>query len=281
MLGLSKLKARYKSFETRRQLLAEHDVFLADARIITFLPRILGKTFYKAGSKRPIPVNLEPSKSGPRDPVSKKRLTAPKPESLEPNSARSIASPLQVAHEIERTLSCAQVHLSPSVTTSVRVGLASFTPDQVAENVEAVVSGMVEKFVTKKWRNVRAIHIKGPNTMALPIWLAQDLWVHDEDILEEPEVKKRLEGGRQKGKKKSRDEVTESEGGKGKMVGNSGGEKKRKLLDEGFSAEMKERRAKLRKQKDELRDDVAANKRKGEDEDNVSKPKRVKASFAI
>lgn len=280
MLGLSKLKDRYKSFETRRQLLAEHDVFLADARIITLLPKILGKTFYKACLKRPIPVNLQPSKSGQRDPASKKPLPAPNPESSDSNSARSIATPSQVAHEIERTLSCAQVCLSPAATTAVRVGLASFTPEQVAENVEVLVKELVERFVTRKWRNVRAIHIKGPNTMALPVWLAQELWVDDGEILEEPEANRKLEGGRQMGKRKRKEEAAEHKGGKGKTVANGGKEKKRKLLDEGLSAEMKERRAKLRKQLEDLKDDVPARKQKGEDGSKVGKPKRVKASSA-
>lgn len=111
---------------------------------------------------------------------------------------------------------------------------------------------MVEKFVTKKWRNVRAIHIKGPNTMALPVWLAEELWVDQADVLEEEEAKQRIEAGKQKGKRKKR------EGGEKVLEGESKQkkQKKEKLIDEGFSAEMKERREKLRKQKQEIRDKV-------------------------
>jgi ribosome biogenesis protein UTP30 len=192
VLGITKLKARYKSYESRRQLLAEHDVFLADSRVITMLPNLLGKVFYK-GPKRPIPVNLEPFK--PKDPTTGKRRSKPI-RSASTKPLRAIASPQKAAQEIQRALASAQVQLSPSPTTSVRVGLASFTPDQVAENVEAVVHGMVEKFVTKGWRNVRSVHIKGPNTLALPIWLAQELWVAESDILEEAEAKRRVEGTR-------------------------------------------------------------------------------------
>lgn len=86
----------------------------------------------------------------------------------------------------------------------MRVGLASFTPEQVAANVEAVVNGMVEKFVSKGWRNVRSVHIKGPNTLALPIWLAEELWVEETDVLEEAEAKRRAEAGKQTGKRKAR-----------------------------------------------------------------------------
>lgn len=208
IIGISKLKARYKSFESRRQLLAEHDIFLADSRIVTMLPSTLGKVFYK-GPKRPMPVNLEPPK--PKDPTTGKRRPKPKSSALA-DARRAIALPVAFAQEIKRALSSTQIHLSPSPTTAVRVGLASFTPEQVAANVEAVVNGMVEKFVTKGWRNVRSVHIKGPNTLALPIWLAEELWVEETDVLEEAEAKRRVEVGRQTGKRERR-EVERSDKG--------------------------------------------------------------------
>jgi len=82
-------------------------------------------------------------------------------------------------------LNAALIHISPSVTTAVRVATADMAAKDIAENVEAVVEGLTAKFVSKGWRNVRSLHIKGPNTMALPIWLAEELWVADEDVLEE------------------------------------------------------------------------------------------------
>lgn len=249
VIGISKLKARYKTFETRRQLLDEHDVFLADDRVITLLPKLLGKIFY-GGSKRPIPVSLEPYKQ--RDAAGKRQAAPTNPDT------KSIAPPAQVAREIERTLSCAQVHLSPAATTSVRVGLANFSPEQVADNVEAVVNGMVEKFVTKGWRNIKAIHIKGPNTMALPIWLADELWVDEGDVLEDEEAKKALELASQKNRKRK--------GREGEEEGISKGKKAKKLEDSDMSKEMAERRERLRQQKKEAREPIntreIANKKK-------------------
>lgn len=258
VLGLAKLKARYKSFESRRQLLAEYDVFLADSRIITFLPNLLGKIFYKS-SKRPVPVNLEPPKAF--DPVSKKRISGPKT----PKGTAAVAPPKEFGHEIQRALSSALVHLSPAATTSIRVGRASFSPEQLVENVEAVVNGMVEKFITKGWRNVRAIHIKGPNTTALPVWLASELWLDEEDVLEEAEAKDRAEKGKQKGKRPGRE--TED----AKTIRSKNG-------DEDMSTEMQERREKLRAQKQEeedvtaIKDKKAERKRKAEN--GVDKPRK-------
>ncbi|KAL8727290.1 MAG: hypothetical protein Q9181_005765 [Wetmoreana brouardii] len=259
VIGISKLKARYKSFESRRQLLNEHDIFLADARIITMLPKGLGKTFYKS-PKKPVPVNLEPYKQ--KD-ASGKRIIRPKTNPAE-GLMKPIAPPLQVAREIEKTIDCALVHLSPSNNTSVRIGLSSFTAQQVAENVAAVVAGLTEKFIPKGWRNVRAVHIKGPNTMALPIWLADELWVEEGDILEDEEVKGLEEargskaaqkngGGKKRGrmldqvgdveqqvKGMKRERTTEGEVREGK---------KRRVENQDLSKEMRERRERLREQK--------------------------------
>jgi ribosome biogenesis protein UTP30 len=202
VIGYTKLRERYKSFESRRQLLAEHGVFLADDRIIMRLVSTLGKTFYKS-NKRPIPIRIAEiekvdGKRVKRDANHKK----PKKSSTSKEERHAaFASPLSVAKEIEKTLSCAAVHLAPSTTNAIRVGSAKFTPQQLVENVQAAVNGMAEKFVAKGWRNIKAIHIKGPNTMALPIWLASELWVDEADVLEDNNVKgTKLEDNKKKRK---------------------------------------------------------------------------------
>ncbi|KAL8713820.1 MAG: hypothetical protein Q9225_006696 [Loekoesia sp. 1 TL-2023] len=250
IIGISKLKARYQPFENKRQLLNEHDIFLADARVITMLPKILGKTFYKS-NKKPVPISLEPYR---QTNTSGKRV-APKPTT---EKSKATAPPQQIAKEIEKTLSCALVHLSPSNNVSVRIGLSSFTPQQIAENVEAVVAGLVEKFISKGWRNIRGVHIKGPNTMALPIWLADELWVDEGDVLEDEEAAEVKAVGRQRGtKRKGReldkmgeeDEQKAAERERGEEEGKEKGKKKRRVEDTDLSKEMKERREKLREQK--------------------------------
>ncbi|KAL8647341.1 MAG: hypothetical protein Q9226_006470 [Calogaya cf. arnoldii] len=248
VIGISKLKARYQSFESRRQLLNEHDVFLADDRVITMLPKVLGKVFYQS-QKKPVPVRLEPYKETN---AAGKRV-APKAAD---EKTKTIAPPLQVAREIEKTIDCALVHLSPSNSTSVRVGYSSFTAQQIAENVEAVVAGLVQKFVPQGWRNIRAVNIKGPNTMALPIWWADELWVDKADVLEKEEEKaKRLtsaagHGGRKR-KERALNMVADDDGRAENGEGPTNGErkKKRRVEDTDLSTEMRERREKLREQK--------------------------------
>ncbi|KAJ5176547.1 uncharacterized protein N7482_002424 [Penicillium canariense] len=180
VIGFTKLKARYQSFESRRQLFSEHDVFLADDRIITRLIPTLGKIFYKS-SKRPIPIRIAEIEK-----VDGKRVKKdPKQKPSKDEKSASFAAPLICAKEIERTLHSAAVQLAPSTSSAIRVGSSKFTAEQLSENIAAVVNGMAEKFVNKGWRNIKAIHVKGANTMALPIWLANELWVEDGDVVEE------------------------------------------------------------------------------------------------
>ncbi|OJD27882.1 hypothetical protein ACJ73_00719 [Blastomyces percursus] len=196
VIGYTKLKAKYKSFESRRRLLSEHDVFLADDRIIMRLVETLGKIFYKS-SKRPIPIRIaEVQKVGGKRVKKEDRKRPPTDEKYS-----AVASPAVVAKEIEKTLASVPVHLASAATTSVRVGSAKFTPEKLVENVEAVVRGMTDKFVSKGWRNIKALHLKGANTMAMPIWLASELWVDEGDVRED-EDPKALEASKKVNKKR-------------------------------------------------------------------------------
>lgn len=177
VVGVTKLKAKYHQYEAQRQLAAEHDIFLADDRIITQLPKILGKSFYKSTAKRPIPISMQ----APAPRSDGKRIARAKGEGV----TKDVITPQKLAAEIEKTFHCALVALSPSTQTSVRVALANWSADKVAANIEAVSNELITKFVPQKWRGVRAIHIKGPTTAALPIWLADELWSAETDVLED------------------------------------------------------------------------------------------------
>lgn len=265
VISIKKLETKYRSFESRRQLRDSYDLFLADDRIITYLARFGGKTFYNTTAKRPIPVSLEASKPKERKNAA---LPSTKPCKDQP-LPKSIAAPPLLAKEIERTLSTAQINLSPSTTTAVRVGLASHTPEQLAANIEAVMASLAGKFVG--WKNVRAVHVKGPNTMALPIWLTEELWVDEKMVLEHGEAAEAKVKAAQKGKRKRKliegkeDGDVGAEGRKSRVEGECGPvdepekEKAKKLKFEDLSQEMKQRREKLRQQKREAREEFEGN----------------------
>ncbi|KAK4631950.1 Putative ribosome biogenesis protein [Fulvia fulva] len=275
VIGMEKLKSKYKSYESKRQLLGEYDVFLADDRVITYLPTVLGKTFYKSGTKRPIPITLEGKRQTVDEQGNKRRRLAEGGSKVTKDEVK----PKDAAHEITRTLGCTLVHLAPSTTTAVKVGIASQTPEQIQANVEAVMDAMVERYVPQKWKNIRAVHIKGPDTAALPIYLTDELWADEQDVLEEaPKAnvgKKRKRGALTEA---SENEVLEVPGPDGKMRTLEKPASKKKSLELDVApkkkrkseevdeeaeakvaekAEKKARKEALKAQKDSLREDVA------------------------
>ncbi|TIA13309.1 ribosomal protein L1 [Aureobasidium pullulans] len=246
VLGTEKLKAKYKTYESRRQLFAEYDIFLADDRIITRLPNLLGKVFYGTGAKRPIPVAMQGKPENARDEAGNKRV---KLSEGGDKLKRSEITPEALAHEIERAVGAALVHLAPSTNVSIRVGKSSMTADQVAANVDAVVTGLTEKYIPKGWRNIRSLHVKGPNTAALPIWLADELWEDEADVLEklpEPVVKD----------KKKRKRALLETGAANTAEAEDETKSTKKSKSDG--AEKAARKAALKKQKEESKTAIAA-----------------------
>lgn len=162
VVGIGKLKKKYKTFEIRRQLLDGHDVFLADDRVATLLPAALGSTFYRKPAKIPVPIVL----SGNDTPGGLQKV-------------------------VEKALQSTFVNLSPAATTSIRVALSSFSPEQVVENVAKVVADMTEKKIPGGFKNVKSIHIKSPTSASLPIYMAGEVY-GDEDVLKPEEEKERL-----------------------------------------------------------------------------------------
>lgn len=221
VVAISKIKAKWTQYEAQRKLYSEHDIFLADDRIITFLPKLLGKTFYHNNTKRPIPINI----------------AAPAPRTDGKRAARAqgakseAAEPKKIAAEIEKAIQGTLVHLAPSTNTSVKVGYASWDASEIAENTKVVADALIEKWVPKKWRGVKSIFIKGRETAALPIWLADELWVDEKDVLDEETVKQLEEPNT--GRKRKRIEDAAS--------------KKRKAIEEAGNEEKKEKKVKKAK----------------------------------
>jgi ribosome biogenesis protein UTP30 len=192
------LKKRYKSFEQKRALLAEFDVFMVDDRVIKIAADFLGKTFYQSKAKRPIPIRLTAGafidKSAKKD-------------SKEPQNV--VGTPQGVAKEIETALNSTYLSMSASANTSIRVGTLSMTAKQLTENTSAVVAAIIPKHIEQGWRNVRSLHLKGPATKALPIWLADELWVNDAQVLDQPFKGKSVGAGQSAERKRKWEEWEE------------------------------------------------------------------------
>lgn len=184
MLGVDKLKKRYKSFEQKRALLAEFDVFMVDDRIVKIVADFLGKTFYQGKAKRPIPIRL--TAGAFIDKNAKKTKESPS----------VVGTPQGVAKEVESALSSTYLSMSASANTSIRVGMLSMTPEQIVENTSAVVTAITAKHIEQGWRNVHSLHLKGPSTKSLPIWIAEELWTDEKQVLDQPHEIKSLPSGK-------------------------------------------------------------------------------------
>jgi ribosome biogenesis protein UTP30 len=178
VIRYSKLAKKYKSFESKRQLLAEYDVFLADERIVHLVPSALGSVFYKSTTKRPISVSLtgkelwgKKQKKTPLERLKPKRKEAP----------TTIGKPEDVGAAIETVLSTIVVNLSPSTSLTVKVAYAGWPAEWVAANTTAAVDRIVAKYIPGAWDGVKSLFIKGPDTASLPIYMTEEIW--DEELV--------------------------------------------------------------------------------------------------
>lgn len=209
VVDLKHLTAKFKQYEAQRKLFSEHDIFLGDDRVINRLPKALGKVFYKSTAKRPIPVVFQTRKPRGEHGKSVKR-TKKDPEEINCRPAAEIGA------EIHRAIGAALVHLSPSVNTAVKVGFASMEPSALSENIVKAADEMANKYVPKKKNGIKSIFVKGPETVALPIWQDAELWVDGEaDVIANgSEMAKAIEAKKEQanvGKKRKSFETAEEE----------------------------------------------------------------------
>ncbi|KAB5545840.1 ribosomal protein L1p/L10e family-domain-containing protein [Coniochaeta sp. 2T2.1] len=258
VIDVSHLKTKFKAYDAQRKLFSDHEIFLADDRIINQLPKLLGKTFFKSTAKRPIPVVLMAS----RERVDGKRVARPKGKKEKRDPAENVnARPLtEIVTEIQKAISSALVHLSPSTNTAVKVGYACWSAEQLAANIETVAAALVERFVPQKWDNVRSLYIKGPETAALPLWQTGELWVDDADVIADGEDQlNAIDGAKSEkpniGKKrKSLDAEADEEKTEDQTKEKTRSAKKAKVVvpesnDDKLDQEIAERKERLKKQK--------------------------------
>ncbi|CAJ2514024.1 Uu.00g021430.m01.CDS01 [Anthostomella pinea] len=248
VIDIAKLKSKYKAYEAQRKLFSEHDIFLGDSRIITRLPNIMGKTFYKTTAKRPIPIEIQervPKVDGKRV----KRANAA--------GAINACTAPQLCGEIERAVGAALVNLSPTTNTAIRVGHTGLTAEQSAANINAAARVLVEKFCPGKWKNVRSIYVKGNETVALPIYQTDELWLDEQkDIVadgsEEAKALEAKASGEKANvgkKRKSLEGAAEETSPAPKKVKKSKAAKLPESDDSKLNKEIADRKAALKKQK--------------------------------
>jgi len=137
VISLRELKVEYKEYEAKIKLSNRFDKFLADDRIIRFLPQFLGKHFYKK-KKLPIQVNL---------------------------SVKDLKS------EFEKCLNTTILPLKNTGSCSqVIVGHSQLSNSQLVDNIKTVVTKLEEKY-PGGWNNIRSIHLNS-GTTSLPLYMS-------------------------------------------------------------------------------------------------------------
>lgn len=265
VIDLTHLKAKFKAYEAQRKLFSEHDIFLADDRIINQLPKVLGKTFFKTTAKRPIPVVLMAA----RERVDGKRVARPKgkKEKREPTENTNARPLPEIVSEIQKAMGAALVHLSPSTNTAVKVGYAGWPAEHLAANIETVAAVLVDRFVPQKWDNVRSLYVKGPETAALPLWQTDELWADDAQVVADGEDEPKAIGAKSEtanvGKKRKSVGAEAEEEGADEPKGKTRAAKKAKLPlpesnDDKLDKEIAERKERLKKQKKAAKEAIEA-----------------------
>lgn len=152
VFSVSELKAECSTYESRRRLMHQFDLFLADKRILPTLPRIIGKTFF-VQHRYPIPVHI----------TTNDRLRA----GLEDARSRSY------------------LFLSPGTCSSAKIGRPDFTPSQLAANLSIAIPEWVDK-LPGRWQGVQAIYLKSNRSVSLPLYTSAPSFLSNGAPQQEP-----------------------------------------------------------------------------------------------
>jgi ribosome biogenesis protein UTP30 len=135
VMPLSKLRTNFKPFEAKRQLAASYDLFLADNRIVTLLPKLLGKKFFSA-KKQPVVVDM-----GVAD----------------------------LEAELSSATAAALLFFASGPSSTIKIGIYKQGTEKLGENCEAIIKELVAR-VPGGWSGIKSLYIKTNQSISLPIY---------------------------------------------------------------------------------------------------------------
>ncbi|GAA6025511.1 hypothetical protein JCM11491_004141 [Sporobolomyces phaffii] len=141
VVGLDKLTKKHKTFEAKRQLLKEADLFLVDDRVMPEVGRAIGK-MWRDAKKQPIPVAM-----------TRKDLKA----------------------ELERAIASTYMHVTTGTSVSIKLGTTHLhSATELAANLAAVLPYVAARIpnAPATFANVQSLHVKTSTSTALPIYSA-------------------------------------------------------------------------------------------------------------
>lgn len=142
------------------------DIIVNDAEITAeSLTHIFGPGVYlkPPGIKHtvPVPISLQPPIPEDATPVQIQKIRD------------TIADPLVIKNQLKYIARSSAVIKAPGKNLSILVGLSSFTPEQLMENVAAAISNVLSKqstLIPGSWDNVKAITVKTAKSASMPIY---------------------------------------------------------------------------------------------------------------
>ncbi|KAL3899785.1 MAG: hypothetical protein SGCHY_001799 [Lobulomycetales sp.] len=138
VIGVSKLSKKFRSYEAKRILADEYDLFMADERILPLLPKSLGKTFLKRKAKVPVKVDV--------------------------SKVKDLKATLDNAF-----LKSTYLHLGQGSCLNIKVGRIGQDSTEIVENILAAIETAGNK-IPGKHANIKSVHLKLPDSIALPLY---------------------------------------------------------------------------------------------------------------
>ena len=135
VIGVSKLRAKFKQYEAKRQLCSSYDLFLADDRVLPMLPHLIGKVFFEK-KKQPLPVKL-----------------------TRENWDR----------QFKNIFNATPFYLAEGLCSTIKAGHTGMDRAHIVGNIVSALDKVAE-ILPKKWKGIQAVHIKTHDSIALPIY---------------------------------------------------------------------------------------------------------------
>jgi len=163
---------------------------LADEKVVPSLPQALGKAFYKTPRTTPIAIRIKPN---------------------------------TVSRVVDEAFGKSYVRRNAGNCVAIRIGFAGMSVLELVENCIAMWDRCVvqRKLVKDGVSGVRSGMVKSGSSVALPVYMTEELYSTAEDVLESgmpvetKKVKSKAERKLMKQKKTAAEEGDEEEGGKG------------------------------------------------------------------
>jgi len=138
VIGVEKLKRRYRGPEEKRALADSFDLFICDMRVWKCMREALGNAFFKQKLKFPVPVTL---KEGSPDPT------------------------VHIRKAMDGTIF--KLAFGPCI--GVRFGRCGMPEEELAANAAAVIAHSI-KLLSKYGLLLQSIGVQATDSMALPVW---------------------------------------------------------------------------------------------------------------